>query len=211
MDLSLPGNGGTLVDAVYFLEGGDVGLICPREGGIFIGGSTANMLTVPLDDIDTVVALCSGENVISKSYYVFEDFGSGVGGGAGGTEVRYAGLMLIFSYCIPKSRLHSLTVVFFLNEIVLYPDSFVEVLDMSQAVTLITRFHLDRGRFVTELEPLFFTLNPVVSRGPEFYRTPGHPTSRTILSDGERSSRGSHRVGPRRPMSPRRGATVATR
>lgn len=70
------------LDDVYLVQNTDVGLDCPSDQGVLLSS-----LSIPLNGMDSAVAVCNGQDVVSKSYYIFEDFDNSVGGSNVGEEV----------------------------------------------------------------------------------------------------------------------------
>ena len=95
IDLSLTDTGG--FDTVYLVDKANVGTDCPSANGTLIQSSTTSFL-VPLKSRDSVLAVCNGQDVVAKAYYVFEDFNNGVGGSNVGDVVSYIILRLVHMY-----------------------------------------------------------------------------------------------------------------
>ena len=74
-------------DTVYLVENTNVGSDCPTTEGILVADSPVMSVNISLNEVDSVVAVCSGEDVVAKAHYVFEDFNNGVGGSNVGDEV----------------------------------------------------------------------------------------------------------------------------
>ena len=102
---------------------------CPSANGVEVQvPSRRSSLRIPLVS-DTIITLCVDGVVAALQYVVFEDFDDNVGGTDPGDEVRLCLCVSVFDSLIVGWRSH----LFFMRFALLwqFPDSFVEVLDVS--------------------------------------------------------------------------------